>query len=231
MRLHLLHRTIAAILVLGAWSAANAVELEEARIYIEYNQSGNDLGFHVSLDGEDWASLTITNPLGEVVFEVQGKAAYAELGMTELFFEGAEPTLSEFPLADLLELFPEGEYSFDGVTVDGEPITGVAELSHDVPAAPRARVRVRNDSVTVRWSEVTEAAAILPGGEIEIEGYQVLVDSLDVTLSAEARSFRVPEELLESLEPGEVEFEVLAIDASGNQTIAEGRFHWSGDDD
>lgn len=151
--------------------------------------------------------------------------------MTELFFEGAEPTLSEFPLSGLLERFPEGEYRFDGVTVGGEPITGVAELAHDVPAAPRARVRVSDGSVTIRWRAVTEPATILPDGEIEIEGYQVLVDSLDVTLSAEARSFRVPAELLESLEPGEIAFEVLAIDANGNQTIAEGRFHWSGGDD
>jgi hypothetical protein len=232
MRNPWLRGTLAVLLALFAWSAAGAVELEEARIYIEYNQSANDLGFHVALDGEDWMSLTITDPLGEVVFQVDGYVGYAELGMTELFFEGAEPTLDEYPLEDLLALFPEGEYAFDGVTVDGEPITGVAELSHAVPAAPEVRVKVQGERVTIRWKPVTGPAAILPDGEIEIAGYQVLVgDVLDVTLDADARKLRVPEEVLEVLEPGEVDFEVLAIDENGNQTIAEGSFFWSGDDD
>jgi len=222
---------LVAVLALGAWGAAQAAELEEARIYIEYNASGNDLGFHVFLDGEDWKSLTIRNPFDEIVFEVEGSAGYAELGLTELFFEGAEPTLDEYPLEDLLALFPEGEYTFEGVTVDDDPITGAAELSHDVPAAPSVRVKRRGDEVTIRWKAVTGPAEILPDGEIEIEGYQVLVDSLAVTLDAEARSFEVPEELLDSLEAGEIEFEVLAIDTSGNQTITEGSFFWPGEDD
>ena len=232
MRSRCLRLALAALLALSAWSAARAAELEEARIYIEYNQSANDLGFHVFLDGEDWMSLAIANPLGEVVFEVDGYAGYAELGLTELFFEGAEPTLDEYPLADLLALFPEGEYAFDGWTVDGEPISGVAELSHDVPAAPEVRIKVHDDRVTIRWKAVTEPAAILPDGEIEIEAYQVLVgDVLDVVLDADARKFRVPDEVLEVLEPGEVDVEVLAVDENGNQTIAEGSFYWAGDDD
>ena len=218
---------LALVVSFGA-APGRAAELEEARIYIEFNQSGNDLGFHVKLDGEDWKSLTITNPLGEVVFEVEGHAGYEELGLTELFFEGAEPTLSEFPLEDLLALFPEGVYLFSGFTVDDEPITGAAVLTHDVPAAPRVRVRVNGDEVILRWRAVTGPAAILPDGEIEIEGYQVLVEGLDITLDADARSFEIPEELLDSLDPGEVEFEVLAIDVSGNQTIAEGSFDWDG---
>jgi len=232
MRSRCLRLALTVLLALSAWSAAHAAELEEAKIYIEYNQSGNDLGFHVFLDGEDWMSLMITNPLGEVVFEVDGYAGYAELGLTELFFEGAEPTLDEYPLADLLALFPEGEYSFDGLTVDGEPIHGVAELSHDVPAAPEVRIKVRDDRVTIRWKAVTDPAEILPDGEIEIDGYQVLVgDVLDVVLDADARKFRVPDEVLDILEPGEVDIEVLAIDENGNQTIAEGSFFWSGDGD
>ncbi len=231
MKIRRLYQTLAVVLTLGAWSSAYAVELEEARIYIEYNQSGNDLGFHVSLDGPNWRSLSITNPYGEVVFEVTGTAGYAELGMTELFFEGAEPNLSEYPLEDLLALFPEGEYEFHGLTVDGEPITGTAELSHDVPAAPEARVKVQGDRVTIRWKRVTEPAAILPDGEIEIDGYQILLPDFEMVLGADARKFRVPEELLDSLEPGEVEFEVLSIDENGNQSIAEGTFFWSGGDD
>jgi hypothetical protein len=224
MRMRPLHGLVLAVLALGSGSFARGAELEEARIYIEYNFSGNDLGFHVLLDGEDWKSLEITNPENKVIFEVEGKQGYEELGMTELFFEGAEPSLAEFDLEDLLELFPEGEYEFEGLTVDDEPIFGTAELTHDVPDAPIVWATVDNNSVTIRWKRVTGPAAILPDGEIEIEGYQVLVESLDVTLPASARRLTLPAEFVRSLEPGLVGFEVLAIDASGNQTITEGSF-------
>jgi hypothetical protein len=83
------------------------VELEIARIFIEYNFSGNDLGFHVFLDGEDWTDLKISDPTGTKIFDVSGKGGYANLGLTELFFEGAEPNLSDVPVADLLAL-PRG---------------------------------------------------------------------------------------------------------------------------
>jgi hypothetical protein len=203
----------------------NQVELEEARIYIEYNFSGNDLGFHVFLDGEDWTSLRIINPRGRTIFEVAGKAGYRHLGLTELFFEGAEPTLDEFPLEDLLKLFPEGEYRFVGRTVDGGRITGVGELSHAVPRAPEVSARVGgNNSLVISWEEVTEPAEILPDEEVEIEGYQVIVDTFQVTLPASARSVTVPPEFVKALGSGEHGFEVLAIEEGGNQTITEGTF-------
>ena len=230
MRMRLISALAGVLAAVGSASVAGAVELSEARIYIEYNYTANDLGFHVSLDGEDWKSLTITNPDHDVIFEVEGHAGYEDLGMTELFFEGAEPSLDDVDVEDLLELFPEGTYMFEGVTVDDQTITGAAELTHDVPASPVVSARVEPNSVTIRWRRVNGPAAILPDGDIEIEGYQVLVDTLDVTLPASARRLTLPPELVAALEPGVIPFEVLAIDASGNQTIAEGSFVWPGDD-
>jgi hypothetical protein len=110
------------------------------------------------------------------------------------------------------------------MTVDDEPIVGTAELTHDVPDAPIVSATVDRNFVVIRWKRVTGPAAILPDGDIEIEGYQVLVGALDVTLPASARKLTLPGEFVRSLEPGLVEFEVLAIDESGNQTITEGSF-------
>jgi hypothetical protein len=45
-----------------------------------------------------------------------------------------------------------------------------------------------------------------------------------VTLPASARSVTVPSEFVDSLRSGQQAFEVLAIEASGNQTITEGSF-------
>ncbi len=39
---------------------------------------------------------------------MKGEGPYEELGMTEFFFEDAEPALSDIPLDELLARFPEG---------------------------------------------------------------------------------------------------------------------------
>lgn len=224
-------------LTLGAgapWAAADdhddddedEVVLEEARIYWEYNSSGNDLGVHVFLDGEDWKSMKIKNPKGKTIFQVKGKRGYAELGLTELFFEGAEPSLDEFALDELLELFPAGEYEFEGKTIDGAEIEGEATLSHAIPNGPEVWTDgVSGSTLVIEWDVVDSAPAGFPDEPIEIVGYQVIVESFQVTLPSWATSCTVPPEYVDSLEEGEeYEFEVLAIDVSGNQSITEGTF-------
>ena len=211
-----------AALVLGAvgWAA----QFKEARIYIEYNSSGNDLGFHVFLDAEDWKTLRIVDPAGATIFEVVGKGGYKDLGLTELFFEGAEPSLADFPLEDLLALFPEGTYTFIGVTVDGARLMSKATLSHAVPEGPTVSAEVDGDTIIISWEPVTGPPANFPQRKIDIVGYQIIVDPFQVTLPASSTEVTLPREFVRSLGSGEHDFEVLAIDASGNQTITEGTF-------
>jgi hypothetical protein len=217
---------IAVLIAHGVGTAAWADEFDEARIYIEYNESDNDLGFHVFLDGEDWTQLQILDPNGKTIIDLKGKGGYKELGLTELFFEGAEPNLAEFPLDELLAFFPEGEYTFIGKTVDKELLMSTGTLTYDVPAGPSVSTSPAEcgDTIDINWTTVTGPAAILPEGEIDIEGYQVIVGSFQVTLPDTATSVTVPEQYYQSLEPGTHGFEVLAIDASGNQTITSGTF-------
>jgi hypothetical protein len=205
-------------------STAWTERFEEARIFIEYNSTDNDLGFHVFLDGEDWKSLTIMNPAGETIFSVRGKDGYRRLGLTELFFEGAEPSLNDFPLNDLLALFPEGRYEFVGKTIDGEDITRGARLSHAVPSGPNVSATVDGDKVVIRWDIVSGPPAGFPQREVVIEEIQVIVESFQVTLPASETKVTLPRAFVRSLEPGEHEFEVLAIDQSGNQTITSDSF-------
>jgi hypothetical protein len=218
---------MSAALALLLPASVRAQDFEEARIYIEYNESANDLGFHVSLDGEDWTDLKIIGPGGTKIFDVSASGGYKHLGLTELFFEGAEPNLSEFPLQELLELFPEGEYRFVGKTVDNEKIESTAVLSHDVPAGPivsTQSVPCGGGTIEIRWQPVNGPAAILPGGSVHVAGYQVVVGSFQVTVPPSATRVTVPPEYFQSLPSGTHDFEVLAIDESGNQTITEGFF-------
>lgn len=212
-------------LILGsgnsAW-AAQKVQLEVARIFIEYNATDNDLGFHVFLDGEDWRTLKIIHPNGRTIFEVEGKGGFGGLGMTELFFEGAEPSLDEVPLEELLALFPEGKYRFVGKTAAGDDLVGTARLNHKIPAAPIIISPKENEPVdstqpvVIAWQPVANP----PHGQIV--GYQVIVGSFSVTLPATKTHVTVPPEFLD---PGTgYSFEVLAIEAGGNQTITQTSF-------
>jgi len=216
----------AATLAAPAAPPPQEVPFEFARIYWEYNASANDLGVHVTLDGEDWTRLKILDPAGHSLFQVQGRGPYASLGMTELFFEGAEPSLEEFPLADLLALFPEGLYEFAGTTVDNQPIEAEHFFSHAIPDGPAVAVDTGpNDLLRIRWSAVTSPPPGFPNEPIQIVGYQVIVEpTFQLTLPATARSVTVSPEFVQTLGPGPHAFEVLAIEASGNQTLTEGSF-------
>ncbi len=209
-------------------AARPTVPLKFAKIYIEYNATANDLGFHISLDGEDWKSLKIFNPAGREVFRVAGSGrGFGRFGMTELFFEGAEPALTEVPREELLALFPEGQYRFVAKGVEGETQAGTATLTHNVPdgptiVAPALDEVVDPDTLVVRWNPVTTPAGI------QIAGYQVIVEKPDqsrtytVNLGAGATSLSVPREFLD---PGtHYLFEVLSIEVGGNQTLSEGSF-------
>lgn len=231
---------VAFILSAAAPEAAapkKGVSFDIAKIYFEYNSSASllgDLGVHVSLDGEDWRELEIINPRGRTIFEVEGRGPYRELGMTELFFEGAEPDLSEVPLQELLDLFPAGRYRFVGKTVDGERISGTARLSHAIPDGPFNVLAVLNgNSLVISWDAPTGSLTGLP---IDIVAYQVIVDAFQVTVPADvpctvntnpdslSMCVTVTPQFVQSLAPGEQLFEVLAIEAGGNQTITEGSF-------
>ncbi len=217
--------TIVALMSAGS-SRSWAVQFSEHRIYIEFNQSANDLGYHVSLDGEDWKQLQIVNPSGRTIFQVKGTAAYKLLGMTELFFEGAEPNLDEFPLEDLLALFPEGDYEFEGMTVDNEEIEGTGTLSHAVPNGPGNVTALlgANDSLVISWDAVTTIPDGFPIRPISIVGYQLIVKPFQVTVPGNVTSVTVSPEFVGSLPSGLNLFEVLAIDVSGNQSITESSF-------
>ena len=213
-----------------AGAKKDVISFAIAKIFFEYNSTPNDLGVHVFLDGEDWKKLKIVNPDGRTIFEVAGKAAYKGLGLTELFFEGAEPNLADVPLAELLARFPAGDYDLVGKTVDGEEIVGTATLTHAIPAGPpnvSAALNPPNtppNTLIISWGAVTGPPADFPNEPITIVGYQVIVGEFQVTVPATTFSVTVPPEFVMSLASGPHDYEVLAIEAGGNQTITEGSF-------
>jgi hypothetical protein len=199
--------------------------LSIARIYWEYNSSANDLGVHVFLDAEDWKRMTIESPSEQLLFDVRGKGPYAVLGMTELFFEGAEPSLEEVELEDLLAMFPQGLYEFEGLTVSGEELESEASFSHAIPDGPDVFATFSQPNyLRIDWTKVTAPPAGFPKKPINVTSHQVIVGAYQVTVPASVTSVTVTPEFVASLPKGTHDFEVLAIEKSGNQSITEGTF-------
>ena len=172
--------------------------------------------------------------------------------ITEMFQERVEPPITDLvsaldceppegdaiSLAELLGNWPAGWYEFDGES-GGEEFEGRARLTHKVPAgpeilAPEDGAIVSHDAnLLIRWKKVT--GPILPHlGPVEIVGYHVVVADvtvavlpagktktvLDADLPAGETTFLVPKQYLV---PDRIyEFEVLATEKGGNQTITEG---------
>jgi hypothetical protein len=210
-----------------------AAPFSKTTIIIETNATAGDAGIQISLDGTGWNELEVFDPNGEPIFDVSGNGSVGLTGVTELFFESAEPSFEDLPLDQLLARFPAGNYKFEGTTVDGQGLTGNAALTHAIPAgpdivSPPEGEEVNPNNTVIGWISVTSP---FPGTDspISIVGYQVIVERVkpslrvfSVDLPATAIQVTVPSAFMESKK--EYKFEVLAIEAGGNQTISEGGF-------
>ncbi len=230
--LWMLLATVAVILTLTprAW----AIKYDETRIIIEVNATDGDAGIQIFLDGEGWAKLEVSDPDGEEILEIEAVGSVGMQGITELFFESAEPSFDEQSLEELFALFPEGKYRFRGETVDGLPLRGKATLTHAIPDGPiillpeEGEEVVLEEDVVILWELVVDP---FPGTDLSVDivGYQVIIEReeptslvLSVDLPASAIQVTVPWEFLEP--ETTYKFEVLAIEAGGNQTISESEF-------
>jgi len=221
-------------------------EIATAKLIIEYNATDQDIGVHGAFDDDGWRTLCVFDPNGRLVLEVSPQSQLRDLTMAGIFFESREPPSSEFSFADLEATFPEGEYTVRAESFDGKILVGSATFTHDVPAPPTIESPVLADDphgtkkkdpvpledLVISWADVTETVA---GGPVDITGYEVIVTkeveddpngfsrpTYDVHVPPTLNSLRV---LVEFLEPDTVyELEVLALEASGNQTITVGFF-------
>ncbi len=153
---------------------------------------------------------------------------------------GCEASTDAISLAQLFTAWPAGTYEFEGQS-GGVEFEGIAKLTHKIPAGPEITAPDDGDVVPhdapllIKWTKVT--GPILPNlglGPVEIVGYHVVVvdvtvpvlppgklkTAFDADVSKNETTMLVPKQYLE---PNRIyEFEVLATDKGGNQTITEG---------
>jgi hypothetical protein len=211
---------------------------------IELNATDLDVGVRGFFDYEPWKELEITAPapVSSKIAHVDASSSLEEQGFAEWFFESGEPELSELSFSDFFDLFPDGTYVFDYVTIEDDVDDCEAVFTHVIPCAPEISASGnRGLGVTISWDPVievvdtvetdatggTELVCVTPASALNIVGYEVIVENeaekiYKIDLPGDATSVSVPPEFIADGE--EYQYEVLAIEVSGNQTITEEEF-------
>ena len=216
------------------------VPLKEAKLNIEHNATDRDTGFQGFVDSEGWRRLDVRGPAGDVLaFEARG--TLGELGLTELFFESVEPENADTPIDEMLAKLPEGRYTIAGPAQENGKsagqTSGTAWLTHDIPAgpkliSPREGATVPLRGVVARWKPVSKT---ITGKPVEIIAYQLIIETdveprrhmigkfgLSMYLPRSVTRIHIPHGFLQPRTA--YNWEVLAIERSGNQTLSSGSF-------
>ena len=168
------------------------IPFDEARLFFELNDTDGDLGIHGKVDGDEWKYLEIEDPFERDMARIWIRGRLRRQGLTELFFESAEPPFDELDPDDFFARFPEGTYEIEGYTLDGEERESEVYLSHIIPEAPQKltvnyqaapedcdeqQPPVVSAPVTLRWDSVDSAHEELGshrGGGLESLGIEVI---------------------------------------------------------
>jgi hypothetical protein len=92
------------------------------------------VGIHALIDGEAWKKLEIEDTRERNMLNIRVQGRLRRQGLTEIFFESAEPTFDELPPKKFFRRFPAGEYEIEGRTLDGEELESEVLLTHVMPA-------------------------------------------------------------------------------------------------
>lgn len=242
-------------LILGAIPVTGSAEggdretpFDEANLFFELNNTDGDLGIHALIDGEPWKRLEIEDPWERKMLDIRVKGRLRRQGLTELFYESAEPSFDELDPEEFFHRFPAGEYEIEGTTLDGQELESIAELTHVLPAPPDG-IRVSGKSVdpdsvdcdegpvpvvsrrvVIDWDPVMRSHPELGvSGPIDVVKYQLVVEREEPTLliysvdlPPDVTRMRVPWHFIKLGD--EFKFEILVREASGNQTAVESCF-------
>lgn len=217
------------MLTLGAHVSSSWAQDEFSEVFaiIEINASDGDAGFHVLFDGDAWQWVTVRDPSGRLLLQEKATGPLREQGVTENFFESAEPPCffdEEDPEADpdevvtlgeFLERFEKGDYQFAGKKLERGYLTGEANFTHDIPAAPDISETdesiLNPNNAVIKWAggddlgECDDPMLVVDGiipdpGTVEVVRWEVVVEP-DVE--------PLPEGVVKS---------VFSIQVPGNQT-------------
>lgn len=188
-----------------SWAGYNdddEIPFEVAELFFELNNTDGDLGIHALIDGDAWKRLKIEDPRERKMLDIKVKGRLRRQGLTEIFFESAEPTFDELDPKDFFRRFPEGIYEVEGITLEGDELESEVELTHVMPAPPVPTVNGKqmavqcdeeepgfdatevSGEITISWSAVTMShpdadgagAGVQPPVPVTIHNYEVVLE-------------------------------------------------------
>lgn len=239
------------LLLISAAGVSEAMDEDEtafsvAEIFFELNNTDGDLGIHALIDGDPWKRLEIENPREKKVLQVRVSREAAKQGLTEFFFESAEPNFEDFSPDQFFARFEEGTYEVSAKTIDRSELESETQVTHLMPA-PASNVQVNGkpapldceieapplvtEPITIKWDAVTLSHPDLgrqPPEPVNVVNYEVVVEidetpfTTSTILPSSATSFQVPSEIIALGDV--VKFEILVREESFNQTAIESCF-------
>ncbi|MCG7958173.1 MAG: hypothetical protein AB2767_04325 [Candidatus Thiodiazotropha taylori] len=227
--------------------AGEDLPFDEAELFFELNDTDGDLGIHGKVDGDEWKRLVIEDPYERRMMSVRANGRLKRQGITELFFESAEPTFDELDPDDFFKRFPQGIYEIEGVTLDGEERENEVFLSHVIPAAPdhvtinglpapedcdAEILPIVTAPITLVWEPVLGPHAELGvDGDVDVRYYEVVVEIDDTDykstsiIPGDLTQWTIADMNFFTLsEEGEYKFEILVRAESGNKSAVESCF-------
>jgi len=206
------------------------VEWDELKLIIEINATDGDAGFHALADAGAWRWFRIDDPNGNKILAMRATGILRDQGMTENFFESAEPLCEpdeEEPdelvvtFAEFIDRFPAGDYLFRANNNEGDRVKGTVELTYNLPAAPDISMTDESeqsiDEVIVEWApgvdlgekchdqSLIDDGIIADPADVEIVGWELVVEPDDEEASEPFRKYTVqlPPEQTSVLVPAE----------------------------
>ena len=193
-------------------------ELEDAELYIVYSETDQDAQIVTAVGAEEGLRrIFVFGPEGRLFQNLRLNDG-GDLGQVDAQFETPEPSLEE-----LEEAYPEGEYLFVGITVEGSLLVSEAELSHDLLDAPMITFPGEGDEdipvagFTATWDPVDGAE----GYRVELEDEEEEI-AIKADVAGDATSFTFPPGWL--VPSTEYTLDVKAFGENGNRSVTDLRF-------
>lgn len=233
-------QTLAASLLVSGLAGTTTIHgaapaFPEAELYFELNNTDGDLGIHGSIDGGPWRKVNIRDPNNKLILSIRSRGMLTQQGMTQLFFESAEPNFDDTPPEDFFARFPEGTYKILGWGHQGGRLRSESRVRHVLPAAPdgikvsgqpiaptcddaapeydESKIPTVDDDepVIISWDRVTDAHPTLGHfGNVQVQLYQVFV-STDTLVAGEVFSSKYAFELPRDTTSVSIPEEILAL--------------------
>lgn len=175
------------------------IPYDEAHVFFELNDTDGDLGIHALIDGDAWKRLKISDTKDREILDIRVRGRLRRQGLTEIFFESAEPVFDELAPETFFNRFPAGIYEIEGHTLDGVELESETRITHAMPAPPNPTVNgtavaVQCDEeepgydaatvsgdIVIAWNpvELTHPSLGYPQGsaDISIYNYEVVVEA------------------------------------------------------